>query len=152
MKSLLYLLAATSSDSIFHDWCDFVGIKTPAAKLITTPESVAGRGVFATKDVKFGDTVIRIPQDALLHEYNVAALLPEVTKKHKKVRRKFALGQSRLLRHFGKKYEFTETTDLWQAEFTQYSLASLESDNFFAPWIQQWRRDDPMQVSTLHYM
>ncbi|CAJ1896654.1 unnamed protein product [Cylindrotheca closterium] len=144
MKTLIYLLAA-SSDSIFHDWCSSVGIETPAARLVTTPESVAGRGVFATEDVEEGDTVIRIPHDTLLHEYNAAVILPEVTKKHKKTRRRYSRRQSRLLRPFGKKYEFAEPSDLWQAEFTQYCLSSLESNNFWAPWIQQWQRDDPMQ-------
>mmetsp|Transcript_19852 Transcript_19852/g.48751 ORF Transcript_19852/g.48751 Transcript_19852/m.48751 type:complete len:306 (+) Transcript_19852:212-1129(+) len=144
MKSLIYLLAATS-DSIFHDWCGMVGIETPMARLITTPESVAGRGVFATEDIEQGDTVIRIPQDTLLHEYNAAAILPEVTKKQKKTRRKFSRRQSRLLRPFGKKYEFVDSSDLWQAELTQYCLSSLESNNFWAPWIQQWQRDDPLQ-------
>lgn len=117
------------------------------AKLITTTESVAGRGVFATKDVEEGETVIRIPQGTLLHEFNVASVMPKLAKKHKRVRRKFSLGKSRLFRRFGTKYEFTEKADLWQAEFTQYSLASLETNNFWSPWIQQWQRDDPMHVS-----
>ena len=148
MKSLVYLLAATS-DSIFHDWCNYVGIETPTARLITTPKSVAGRGVFATEDIREGEAVIRIPQDTLLHEFNAAAIIPDVTKIHQRMRRRFNRRDSKLLRPFGKKYEFTEASDLWQGELTQYSIASLKANNFWAPWIQQWQRDDPMQVSDI---
>lgn len=115
------------------------------ARLITTPESVAGRGVFATEDIEEGDTVVRIPTDTILHESNAAAVLPEVTKKHKRVKRRFRRRGSRLLRPFLKQYEFIEASDLWQAELTEYSLASLETNNFWVPWIQQWQRDDPLQ-------
>lgn len=146
MKSFIFALAA-SSDSIFHDWCSHVGIETPIARLMTTPESVAGRGVFAIEDIEQGDTVIRIPRDTLFHEFNAAAIMPEATKKLEKTRRRFSRRQSRLLRPFRKNCEFVEASDLWQAEFTKLSLASLDSNNFWAPWIQQWQRDDPLQVS-----
>jgi hypothetical protein len=149
MKALLLLLAS-SADIRFHKWCNRVGIETPAASLLTTPESVAGRGVFATEDLREGDVTIRIPYYAVFHKYTAALFFPELAKEIEKEKKKFE-GRNKLWRRLlgkpGNKYEFTQSSDLWQMELTKYSLACLKNNSFWMEWISQWQRSDPLQVS-----
>jgi hypothetical protein len=170
MISLLgILLATSSSDTVFHNWCDRVGIETPQARLRTTPESVAGRGVFAVGDVKQGDVVIRIPEDLALHEFNAAQSFPVVArnllekragyyektsgkKKPKSWRRRLLSLKRKIFNNDEEEetedseFSFITPEDLWQAELTAFSTAILEEENhIWAPWISQWQRRDPMQ-------
>lgn len=154
MISLLStLLLATAVDQNFHCWCEKVGIETPHAQLLTTNKSVAGRGVFATRDVAEGDVVITIPEEIVLHEFNAAVSFPRLSKRLTKAKKKFLHRNRwwrRLFNFRGRKvYEFTEEEDLWQGIMTAYSLAVLQEDpdRLWKPWISQWARSDPMQTA-----
>lgn len=147
MRSL-FLFLASNSDLLFQNWCDSVGIESPKARLMTTSKSIAGRGVFATDDMEEGFTAIKIPGQIVLHEYNAAAAFPNVARTIEKAKKRFERRKKwwrRILPVPGKQFEFTDTNDLWQAELTEYSLASLDLDNIWAPWILQWQRSDPIQ-------
>ena len=151
MRFLLLFLAASKADFEFLNWCEKVGIENQKATLSTTSASVAGRGVFATDDMEKGEMAIKIPGNTVLHEFTAAANFPRIHGKIQKAKKRFERRKKlwrRLLPLKGRDYEFTDTSDLWQAELTQYSLASLESDHFWKPWISQWQRSDPMQVGT----
>lgn len=157
-----FLLVAQSADLQFHDWCSSVGITVPLAKLETTPRSVAGRGLFATENIQVGDIAMSIPDDAVLHEYNMAARFPDLAKKLWKDSSKLKF-QDQEQEHDGSRrrrwwhrllkrhrqsqtFEFTESSDLWQATLTCFSLACMENDDHpFKYWISQWQRSDPMQ-------
>ena len=144
-------LVASKADLLFLNWCEKVGIENKKATLATTPVSVAGRGVFATDDMEKGEIAIKIPGHTVLHEFTAAANFPRVHGRVQKAKKRYERRKKlwrRLLPLKGRNYEFTETADLWQAELTQYSIASLESDHFWKPWISQWQRSDPMQVGT----
>ena len=149
------LLAARSSNLQFHDWCSSVGITTPLARLETTTRSVAGRGVFATEDIQAGDVVITIPEDVVLHEFNAATSFQSLAKKLWSKAKVFGKGQGqrRWWHRFTKRrrleenFEFTDSSDLWQATLTSFCLACLEDeDHPWAHWISQWQRNDPMQA------
>lgn len=151
MRSLVFFLASTA-DLAFHDWCNFVGIETPTVRLLTTSRSVAGRGVFATGIINQGDAAIKIPGDVVLHGFTASFFFPELASdiraKKKNFRKRNKWWRRLVKRQKDSDYEFTDTSDLWQAELTKYSLECIASDNFWAPWIKQWQRSDPMQVSS----
>ena len=160
-----FLLAAatsssSSSDDVFHNWCDTVGIQTPQARLRTTSESVAGRGVFAVGDVEEGDVVISIPEYLLLHEYNAEQGFPALTKRNQDIRQNYfdnsnkrkwwrrLLSKTKRTRKQNdvEEFHFVTPDDFWQAELTSYAIAALKQENhIWAPWIEQWQRNDPMQ-------
>jgi hypothetical protein len=146
---LTALLAASSSDILFHDWCAKVGIETPLACLRTTTESVAGRGVFAKEGINEGDVVIRIPEYIVLHEHNGANSFPEVARRLKKQKSQFKRQNKwwhLLFQRHREESEFSSPSDWWQAELTAYAIASMEEENqSWIPWISQWQRSDPMQ-------
>ena len=53
--------AQAQADVALHGWCDLVGIPvSPSVRLRTTPESVAGRGVFSVLPLREGEVVARI--------------------------------------------------------------------------------------------
>ena len=154
------LLASQSADLQFHDWCSTVGISTPLAKLETTERSIAGRGVFATKNIEEGDIVITIPEAVVLHEYNAATIFPELAEKLWKCKLEFEKIEAdqrgsvrRMYRHLFKRqrrketFEFVDSSDLWQATLTLFSLACLDekTDHPWKFWVSQWQRIDPMQ-------
>uniref|UniRef100_A0A7S2EC38 SET domain-containing protein n=1 Tax=Ditylum brightwellii TaxID=49249 RepID=A0A7S2EC38_9STRA len=167
--NFVFLLVGSSQTTLdiqFHQWCDQVGIKTPHAKLITTSNSVAGRGVFAEGDVNEGTPVIIIPEYLVLHDYNAALNFPHVAKELEKKRSRYYknLNKKALWRRFlllvrrKKKFNneedsnnnnflFATPDDFWQADLTAYSLAVLQTENhFWKPWISQWHRQDHMQA------
>lgn len=173
MTVLLAASAATTSqapftdkDVIFTDWCHQVGIETPKAELRTTKESVAGRGLFASGDIKKGDVVLRIPEATVLHNKNAAPYFPETagflaTKKrdiHKLHGRRRRWWDPRT---FWRRFrplaveeddlEFVNPCeDLWQMELTLYVLDVLENsdEHPWGLWISEWFRSDP--VHRLH--
>ncbi len=130
-----------------------MGITTPLAKLETTPRSVAGRGVFASANIEEGDVVITIPHDIVLHEFNAAASFPALAQRLATCKTRFHEDQNgrpswrRFFSHRPQtKFYFTDSSDLWQATLTSFSLASLEAKGHpWTPWLSQWRRNDPMQ-------
>ena len=81
MKAKLLLFASSigsnDKDTIFNAWCSEVGISCPGADVRSTPESVAGRGVFSTKDLSIGEEVISIPHYAALKRYVAGAIQNE---------------------------------------------------------------------------
>jgi SET domain len=162
-------------DAKFHLWCDSVGIETPLARLETTDRSVAGRGVFATKNIQQGDVVITIPESIVFHEYNAAEAFPKLASKlwKQKIRHRdlmekekedgrrrqrwwhrVSIPRRRRARHQQLHYEFTDSSDLWQGTLTSFGLAAaaccgLQETNHHHPWsdwISQWKRSDPMQT------
>eukprot|EP00957_Ditylum_brightwellii_P079288 6029104-Ditylum_brightwellii.AAC.1 len=165
--NFIFLLVGsqTTSDIQFHQWCDQVGIKTPRAKLITTSNSVAGRGVFAEGDINKGTQVITIPEYLVLHDYNAALNFPHVAKELEKKRCEYYknLKKKAWWRHLllfvkrkkkfnseednNNNYIFATPDDFWQADLTTYSLAVLQTEgHFWKPWISQWQREDHMQA------
>jgi SET domain len=164
--SILSVLLATCSrqsnheqshlDAQFHIWCDSVGIATPLARLETTPRSVAGRGVFASQNIEKGDVVMSIPENVVFNEYNAAVAFPKLasTLWKQKVRYKnvedgnrrwwhrFSIPRRQLAR---RDFEFTDSSDLWQATLTAFSLACIKTNHPWNGWISQWQRSDPMQ-------
>ena len=156
-------------DAKFHLWCDSVGIETPLARLETTDRSVAGRGVFATKNIQQGDVVITIPESIVFHEYNAAGAFRKLASKlwKQKIRHgdlmeeekkedgrrqrwwhRFSGPRRRRARHQQLYYEFTDSSDLWQGTLTSFGLAAcrLETNHPWSDWISQWKRSDPMQT------
>jgi hypothetical protein len=152
MFIFLTALLSASPDARFHSWCDQFGITTPFARVETTPRSVAGRGVFATDDLKQGDVAISIPEELVLHDQSGARCFPEIAEKIERKRYRFEKrneGWRRLFKPFARRnddiFEYVEPHDFWQAELTAYSLACLDTDHPWATWISQWMRSDPVQ-------
>ena len=139
------LLAATSSrqshrDVLFTQWCNSIGIETPLSMLRTTEESVAGRGVFATSNVKEGDVVMRIPEETVLNDKNAELYFPQTADFLQKRRKQIMKKEKRRQRWWYQKlflnrrrkdgeyddFEFiTVDEDLWQMELTLYALDIL---------------------------
>ena len=152
MFRFLTVLLSASPDARFHSWCDQYGIATPFARVETTPRSVAGRGVFATDDLKQGDVAISIPEELVLHNKSGAGSFPAIAKNIERKKSRFEKrnkGWRRLFKPLARRnddiFEFVELDDFWQAELTAYSLACLDTDHPWATWISQWMRSDPVQ-------
>lgn len=72
-------LISTPSDVSFHNWCENVGITVhPSCKVITTDQSVAGRGVFALEGLDQGEVIAMIPNAVVFHPKNCAECFPNV--------------------------------------------------------------------------
>jgi SET domain len=145
LRLVATLFAAASSaadDHAFHSWCTTVaGIQTPAAILKTTSDSVAGRGVFATRDVREGEVVVEIPERSVLHEFNAAFQFPKVAKDFVRQQKKYLNRERwwwRLLFLGRQTYKDLDHEDIinsiWSAELTAYCLAAIESDHPWAEW------------------
>lgn len=147
MRLFALLLSASVKDSLFHTWCERVGIGTPLARLETSSRSIAGRGVFATEDMLEGDIAVVIPQETVFFDLNAAESFPRVAKKLERSKRRFQSRKSlwrRLIRRdFDGDSRFVTQNDFWHAELTSYSLACLDSEHPWASWMSQWQRDDP---------
>ena len=137
----------TADDKRFTAWCLDAGIEIPGCELRTTPRSVAGRGVFATRDLRRGDEVFSVPFDVALTAENAAAHFPELSRRLLECRPPRARGRAGRLwdRLRGRKPPRLDADDCWQAELTTYVLAALESDHPWSGWIKTFRRDDPYQ-------
>lgn len=156
-----YSSASTSSavqnkDTIFNAWCSDVGIVCSGAEVRTTPESVAGRGVFTTKAINSGEEIISIPYHSALMQSTAGRYFPTLEQKLMKCRtssskQKLSLAKrisNRIRRRRRQSIDQEEkfaADDFWQAELTAYAKAALEIDHPLSPWIAQWTRDDPMQ-------
>lgn len=148
------LVSPTAPDIAFHNWCTSVGIPvSPSVQLVTTPRSVAGRGVFAIEPIEKGEVIAAIPSAVVFHPDNAAECFPDTAqrieeaksehvgfaKRGKWIRRLWA----RMLRR-DDEITFLKDTELWQPELAQYALSAIDEDHPWADWICQWRRDDPM--------
>lgn len=144
-------LVSSPADVSFHSWCGSVGIGiSPSVKLVTTKESVAGRGVFSVEPLEEGESIVRIPTHAVFHPRNAASVFPDEAKRIRRHKKK-ALGGRRdwITRLWGKmlrrEFEAGEGLDgeFWNAELTSYALVAVEEDHPWSTWISQWQRDDP---------
>lgn len=157
MKGLLLFSLATSiqnnNDALFNAWCSDVGIECPGAEVRTTPESVAGRGVFSTKDLASGEEVISIPYYAALTQDNAAGYFPNLARELSSARIQRIRKRSLLKRIWNRIRQRSATQgeesltadDFWQAELTAYALAAQRAEHPWSTWISQWKREDPFQ-------
>ena len=146
-KRLLFAssIGSNDKDTIFNAWCSEVGISCPGADVRSTPESVAGRGVFSTKDLSIGEEVISIPHYAALKQYNCATYFPTLARELSSAR-----GRSNTKRGYLKRFwnrirrrlplEKSIADEIWQAELTAYNaLEALEKGHPWSTWISQWK-------------
>ncbi len=154
MKANLLLFASSigsnDKDAIFNAWCSEVGISCPGAEVRSTPESVAGRGVFSTKDLSIGEVVISIPHYAALTQYNCATYFPTLARELSLTHGRSDTKRGYLKRIWNRitrrlTLEKSTADEIWQAELTAYALEALEKGHPWSTWISQWKRDDPLQ-------
>ena len=150
MKTLLAYIATSiytaKKDAAFNAWCLDAGIVCPHAEVRTTPDSVAGRGVFSTENLSRGDVVISIPYNLALTQDNAARYFPTLADKLQECRNGRESYLKRIWNRIRKKpAEKLTGEDFWQAELSAYALAALETDHPWSNWISQWQRDDPFQ-------
>jgi SET domain len=160
--SALVPTSSNPADDLMHSWCESIGVEiNPSVRLMTTPASVAGRGVFATEALEEFETIAYIPTYAMFHPRNGRNMFPDVADgirermnrsptdgaSSKKPKKKKFLGRilRRLFQRQNKKIDGESEEAPWQVELTEYALAALSDDHPFEPWIRQWRRDDPVQ-------
>jgi hypothetical protein len=152
-------LVLTREDVAFHEWCESIGIAiNPAVRVITSDNSVAGRGAFAIGDLEEGEIIARIPTAVVFHPDNCAECFPQtaalISKSKRKagfVRRKhkyFGWIQKRWQKVIRKKQEqhtfyHLDQEQLWQPELTLYALDAVKEGHPWGTWISQWQRDDP---------
>ena len=153
--------SSSPADDRMHSWCESVGIEVnPSVRLLTTPESVAGRGVFAIEPLVADELIASIPTYAMFHPRNARNMFPQVAARieqqmkcpaddaHDKQQGKRKWIPRWLRRVFRRKSMDRENhgeEPPWQLELTEYALAAVGEDHPFSPWIQQWQRDDPVQ-------
>lgn len=158
------LLVPTPSDLIFQTWCVDAGILVnKKIKVITSPLSVGGRGLFAFSTLEEGDPVAMIPKEVIFHQNNAAAYLPSIAEEIRRSKADAGIiatlspnqqGRKRdwikklwrkvIRREFNKEnLQFTTLDDLWQPELTRYAIAAVEEEHPWSQWILQWKRDDP---------
>jgi len=184
--ALALLSQPSADDTLMHSWCDSIGIAiNPSVQLLTTPQSVAGRGVFAVQPLVKEELAAAIPTYAIFHPENARNMFPEVAyqlqqkqrekqqqqlpqnvdneptclaeesgrDESTKKRNLFQRLKRRLLKR-GKRGKTNISADdnvghseeiPWQVELTEYALAALKEGHPMAPWILQWKRDDPVQ-------
>jgi hypothetical protein len=140
------------NDAIFNTWCKDVGIVSPGAEVRTTPLSVAGRGVFSTKDLVQGEEVISIPHHTVMTQYNCEKYFPTLASKLSSAHSQADGWKSKMRRLRRNIWNQTirrrpalGTYDRWQVDLTAYSLEAIEQEHPWSTWILQWTRDDPLQ-------
>jgi len=138
----------TADDERFTAWCEGAGIEIAGCELRTTPRSVAGRGVFASRNLRLGDEVFSVPHDVALTAENAAAHFPELSRRLLECRPLRARGRIGRLwdRLRGRQPARLDADDCWQPELTAYALAALESGHPWSDWIKEFCRDDPYQT------
>ena len=165
MRASSLLLFASSitnnnnNDATFMQWCSDIGIKCSGAELRTTSKSVAGRGVFSTQDLSTGDEIISIPYYAALTQENAAEYFPTLASELRQIamqhNQKSSAKANYLKRIWNKirrrksahQEESEKNNDKrWKEELTAYTLMALENNHPWSPWIDQWKRDDPLQT------
>jgi hypothetical protein len=151
-------LISTASDVAFHNWCKNVGIAIhPSCKVITTEQSVAGRGVFALDDLEQGEVIAMIPNAVVFHPKNCAECFPGVAMEIDTFKERHGLvelsnhQQHRRIRQWWNQWrrknqndsEFLSKEDFWQPELTLYAIQAMKESHPWSEWISQWKRDDP---------
>ena len=153
--SALSPLVLTPADLTFHGWCSDVGIRiNRSTKVVTTPQSVAGRGVFALEDLEQGEIIAHIPNGVIFHPDNCSGCFPNVADKISKCKaqagivqdekRKFRWIHSlwrKVVREKNPEYYQMDVEELWQPELTLYALEALKEGHPWSEWISQWQRD-----------
>lgn len=140
-------LLPSAQDVAFNSWCTEVGVLCPSVEVRTTPQSVAGRGVFTTNDVEEGDTVLSIPYYSALTQENGRKYFPDIAKQLDKCRTKVKGPIRRAWNRIRGKTEVDVLDDeqFWQAELSAYALEAVRTNHPWSSWISQWQRDDPYQ-------
>lgn len=147
----------TTPDVAFHNWCSDAGIIiNDSVKVITTSQSVAGRGVFAIDDLQQGELVARIPTEVMLTTETGREFFPDIAVEIERSVVKVGMDSERdsqksriyrmwrkIRRKKSKQYYLANINDLWQPELTLYALEALKEDHPWSDWILQWSRDDP---------
>ena len=126
-------------------------------QLITTDQSVAGRGVFCLEDLEDGEVVAAIPNKCIFYPENASKCFPNAAHKleqavsscnthtrdtsdHGWIR---VLWRRLLGRNSAPKDKKDELDSQWLPELTQYALTACAEGHPWSEWIQQWQRDDP---------
>lgn len=162
MITTLSSLLPTIADISFHKWCNSVGINiNPSTQLVTSQQSVAGRGVFAFDALEEGEVIARIPYGVIFHPENGASSFPDTAAEIRDCKSKAGILleessaedsgiRSRILNRIRKLWrrqesrKFDNVEDaIWQSELTKYAIAAVDEDHPWAMWISQWQRDDP---------
>ena len=119
----------------------------------STTCSVAGRGVFSTKDLVAGEEVLRIPFHAALTQGNGALNFPSLADELLDLRKENARKQPRgsTLRRIWNRIRrrqppVAKEGEYWKEELTAYALEALKTDHPWSTWIEHWQRNDPMQT------
>lgn len=173
VSALVAPSSTSPADEQFHSWCDTMGVAiNPSVRLITTPTSVAGRGVFSVENLVQDEIIAKIPTYAMFHPSNCESMFPEkvaqlqqqnrascspdearasTITKGKGIRNLLGRLKRRLSRRKNKApaasiidSEQQPEEETWQVELTEYALEVLDSEHPLSPWIQQWQRDDPV--------
>ena len=125
---------------------------------LNNQHSVAGRGVFSSKDLVKGEEVISIPYHVALTQGNGALNFPTLAKELLELRQKNTQAPNgsflrRLWNRIRGQTVAKESNtgdiaedDFWKEELTAYALEALEQDHPWTTWIQQWQRNDPQQT------
>ena len=151
MKNPLAYIAShflpSTKDVEFNSWCTEVGILCPSVEVRTTPQSVAGRGVFTTDDVSEGDVVLSVPYYSALTQETGRKYFPDVAERLERSRKRTQSPLRRAWNRIRRKQsaELLNDENFWRAELTAYALEALKTNHPWSPWISQWLRDDPFQ-------
>ena len=151
-------LVLQPQDMKLHSWCEDIGLPiNPSVKVVTTDQSVAGRGVFAMDDLQPDERICFIPNALVFHPENCASCFPQLAKDISKSKQKYGFGMDekkfawihKLWRKVSRKsrvhpeFYLLEEDDLWQPELTLYALEAIKQNHPWKEWIDQWNRDDP---------
>ena len=142
-----FSLFSSAKDVAFNSWCTDIGIFCPNVEVRTSPLSVAGRGVFTTKNVSEGELLLSIPYYAALTQENGRKYFPEVADELFKRRKESQSRMRRVWNHIRRKksVDMMDDEQFWQAELTAYAIEALETNHPWASWVSEWERDDPYQ-------
>lgn len=156
-------LVQTPPDLLFQNWCLDAGIVVNKdVQLITSSQSVGGRGIFALAELQEGDVVATIPENIIFSQENAARCFSNVAEGIRKSKENLGLCEERkgrkrawIRRVWGRIarrermkesdsiFVGTGVDDFWQPELTKYALAAKENDHPWSLWMEQWMRDDP---------
>lgn len=157
-------LVAVLNDLVHVSFRVFYTTFTACADPLSTNDlsnkySVAGRGVFSTKDLVAGEEILRIPYHAALTQGNGALNFPTLANELLDIRKKNTQKpRGSYLRRLWNRIRRRQSTvaketnagndaeEHWKEELTAYALEALEQDHPWATWIEQWQRSDPMQT------
>jgi hypothetical protein len=155
----LDFLEPTPADLELRNWCkNTAGIAlSPSIQICTTARSVAGRGLFATRDVEKGDVLALIPREVVFGAENCRRHLLDTdatstsisTTKNKRGRTrrwmKNMLSKLAFYRRENSTLEvITNESTMWAPILTKYALKAKASNHPWWEWIDQWNREDPM--------